>query len=79
MAEVEKKRVEDEQEMSLEEGFEKLDALAEKLEDRELALEESFALYKEGMELLKRCSEKIDAVEKKMLQVNADGEMMPFE
>ena len=32
--------------------------LAEKLEDKETSLEDSFNLYKQGMELLKFCSDK---------------------
>lgn len=65
-------------EQTVEEAFEELDALAEKLEDRETSLEESFALYKKGMELLKQCSEKLDTVEKKMLQMNEDGTLDEF-
>lgn len=65
-------------EQTVEEAFEELDALAEKLEDRETSLEQSFALYKKGMELLKQCSEKLDTVEKKMLQMNEDGTLDEF-
>ena len=43
-----------------------------------LPLEESFQIYKEGMELLKECSARIDTVEKKMLQINSDGEISEF-
>ena len=50
----------------------------EKLESRDIALEESFAMYQKGMELLKKCSKKIDTVEKKMLKVNEDGELSEF-
>lgn len=42
-----------------------LDGLAEKLEDRETSLEDSFRFYRQGMELLKFCSEKLDTVEKR--------------
>ena len=52
-------------EKTLEEAFEKLGELAERLEDSETSLEDSFRFYKEGMELLKYCSEKLDTVEKK--------------
>ena len=47
-------------------------------QDQETSLEESFALYKKGMELLKYCSEKLDTVEKKMLQINEDGTFSEF-
>ena len=59
------------EEKSLEEMFAELDLLAEKLED-------SFILYRQGMELLKLCSGKLDTVEKKMLQLNEDGTFSEF-
>lgn len=65
-------------EMSIEEAFGRLDELAEKLEDRETSLEDSFQLYSKGMELLKYCSSKLDTVEKKMLQMNEDGTLSEF-
>ena len=66
------------QEETLEEVFAQLDDLAEKLEDKETSLEDSFNLYKQGMELLKFCSDKLDTVEKKMLQMNEDGTFSAF-
>ena len=65
-------------EKTLEEAFEKLGELAERLEDSETSLEDSFLFYKEGMELLKYCSEKLDTVEKKMLQMDEDGTLREF-
>ena len=67
-----------ETDLTLEESFLKLDRLVEKLESRETSLEESFQAYRKGMELLKYCSGKIDRVEKKMLQINEDGEFSEF-
>ena len=55
---------------TIEEVFQELDNLAVKLEDSETSLEDSFRFYKEGMELLKYCSDKLDTVEKKMLQMD---------
>ena len=66
------------QKETLEEVFAQLDDLAEKLEDKETSLEDSFNLYKQGMELLKFCSDKLDTVEKKMLQMNEDGTFSEF-
>ena len=64
--------------MTLEDAFARLDELTERMEDRDLSLEESFRLYKEGMELLRLSKEKIDTVEKKMLQITEDGELQEF-
>ena len=66
------------QEETLEEVFAQRDDLAEKLEDKETSLEDSFNLSKQGMELLKFCSDKLDTVEKKMLQMNEDGTFSEF-
>ena len=65
-------------EKTIEEAFKELDALAQKLEDRETSLEDSFLYYKKGMELLKFCNDKLDTVEKKMLQMNEDGTLREF-
>ena len=54
------------EEKPLEEMFAELDLLAEKLENRDTSLEDSFILYRQGMELLKLCSGKLDTVEKNM-------------
>ena len=66
------------EEKPLEEMFTELDLLAGKVEDRETSVEDSFRVYRQGMELLKLCSEKLDTVEKKMLQLNEDGTFSEF-
>ena len=66
------------QEAPIEENLKELDGIVEKLESRDIYLEESFTLYQKGMELLKQCSSKIDRVEKKMLKINEDGELSEF-
>ena len=53
-------------------------ALCRKLEDKETPLEESFRLYRQGMELLKDLNGRLDTVEKKMLQMNEDGTFREF-
>ena len=74
MAETEEKK----EARSIEETFGELDLLAQKLEDRDTPLEESFRLYRQGMELLKDLSGRLDTVEKKMLQMNEDGTFREF-
>lgn len=66
------------EEITIEEALQELDGIVEKLESREISLEESFSMYQKGMEVLKQCSEKIDMVEKKMLQMNKDGDLSEF-
>ncbi len=48
------------------------------LEVEDISLEDSFVQYKKGMELLKVCNEKIDAIEKKVLILNGEGETDEF-
>ena len=68
----------DTQNREIEEVFQELDTIAEKLESGDTSLEDSFRLYKKGMELLKYCSDRLDTVEKKMLQMDEDGTLREF-
>ena len=65
-------------EKNIEDVFQELDVIAEKLESSDTSLEDSFRLYKKGMELLKYCSGKLDTVEKKILQMDEDGTLREF-
>jgi exodeoxyribonuclease VII small subunit len=67
------------EELTLEQGFQQLDEIIEKLEDREIPLEESFQLYEQGVKLLQGCNEKIDRVEKQVQKLNADNSLSDFE
>lgn len=62
----------------LEEAFVQLEETVAALEQEDISLEESFRIYKEGMELLKKCNQAIDQVEKKVLVLNEDGETHEF-
>ncbi|MCI7813697.1 MAG: exodeoxyribonuclease VII small subunit [Lachnospiraceae bacterium] len=66
------------EEKTIEQGFRELDEVIEALQNKDLALEESFVLYKRGMELLKECNEKIDRVEKRVMAMNEEGEWDEF-
>ncbi len=59
MAKTEKKR-------TLEELLSDLETITAELEAQELPLEEAFAKYRTGMELLKECNTAIDTVEKEL-------------
>ena len=73
-----KKETADQEQFRLEEAFDRIDALLEKLQDKDVTLEESFGLYQEGMGLLKLCNENIDHVEKQMLQIDEEGQTHEF-
>lgn len=63
---------------NLEEAFAKLEETVEVLEREDISLEKSFKEYQKGMELLKKCSETIDRVEKKVLILNENGGLDEF-
>ena len=73
-----KKETADQEQFRLEEAFDRIEALLEKLQDKDVTLEESFGLYQEGMALLKLCNENIDHVEKQMLQIDEEGQTHEF-
>ena len=45
----------------------------------DITLEESFSLYKDGMELIKQCNADIDRVEKQVQILNADGQVTDWD
>ena len=66
----------------VEKNYEQLNALFSGVM-QEIAVEpeynyQYFRFYKEGMELLKYCSGRLDTVEKKMLQMDEDGTLREF-
>lgn len=64
--------------LSLEEAFEQIEEVISHLETEEITLEQSFLEYNRGMKLLQHCNEKIDRVEKKVLQINENGGLDEF-
>ncbi|MBQ9505144.1 MAG: exodeoxyribonuclease VII small subunit [Lachnospiraceae bacterium] len=65
--------------LSIEESFELLDEIIEKMEDEDITLEESFAAFEEGMKVLKSANSRIDEVEKKVRVINENGELDEFQ
>jgi exodeoxyribonuclease VII small subunit len=65
--------------LPLEELFAKAEELTGQLADPELALEEAFEAYQEGMKIIRACNSRIDQVEKQMLAMNRDDELVPFD
>ena len=67
-----------EQELTIEETFERLQALLARMEEEDVSLEESFDCYEQGMKLIRYCNETIDTVEKKVRVLSAGGEQDEF-
>lgn len=68
----------EEKQSSLEELMEEIEDILDKMDEKEISLEDSFLLYEEGMKKLKLCNSRIDQVEKKMLVINEEGELEEF-
>ena len=64
---------EEEKNLSLEESLSALEQVMEELNSPELSLEESFGLYKQGMDLLLKCNQAIDKVEKELMILEENG------
>lgn len=69
---------EEEKEPTIEDLMAKIDALSAEMEEGDLPLEDSFAKYREGMELIKQCTKQIAAVEKQMQVLDEQGELDDF-
>jgi len=63
------------EELTLDEMLQVLDEHIQQLESNDISLEQSFQVYEKGMKLLKECSDKIDRVEKKVMELSADGSL----
>lgn len=68
----------EEKKENLEQKFQALEEVIEKLEGEDVTLEQSFDLYNKGMTLLKNCTRMIDEVEKKVLVLDENGETHGF-
>ncbi len=59
-------------EPSFEDAYRQLESVVQKLEAGGLPLEESIALYEEGMRLAQICSRQLDAAELRVTQITAE-------
>ena len=64
---------------TIEQGFENIEEILKKMESKDIALEASFGLYKEAMEELKYCHDKISETQKAVMAIQADGSLALFE
>jgi exodeoxyribonuclease VII small subunit len=75
--------LENAQDLTFEQAFQRLGEVVQKLEGGELPLEQSLALFEEGMALAKLCEAKLDAAEQQVQQlVESDLEgpvLAPFD
>ncbi len=68
----------EEQDLSLEQVMEQLEEVLTELGDDDCSLERAFSLYKTGMQLVVQGNERLDRVEKQMLQMDEKGALHEF-
>jgi len=59
---------------TFEKSLARLESIVSRLEGGELPLEESLALFEEGIGLVKRCSQRLDEAERRVERLVAAGE-----
>ena len=64
---------------SLQAQMDELSAVVEKLEDPDVSLEDSLALYEQGMKLVSAATNTLEAAEQRVAMVTADGEVQALE
>ncbi len=62
---------------SFEQLFEELETTVQKLEEGDLTLDESLALYERGMQLAKQCGEQLDRAELRIKELAPTLDEMP--
>ncbi len=60
---------------SIEENFDKIEDIIERLESNELSLEEAFGLYESGVRLTAQCSKQLDKVEKQLIILRNEADL----
>lgn len=68
----------DETTLSFEDAFKRLEDIVARLEAGDLSLDESLALYEQGQQLARHCSQLLDAAELRVQQLNEDGSLSPL-
>lgn len=64
--------------VSLEERFVHIEEIIGEMENGDISLDQSFELYKNGLEEIKAANSMLDDMEKAMLILNEDGSLEEF-
>lgn len=65
-------------EKSYEEAIKRLEAIVGLLEKNEVPLEESIALFQEGIELSQYCNHKLENIQYKVAKIYENGQLKDF-
>ena len=67
-------------EQKFEESLTRLEKIVDQLESKEAPLEQSLALFEEGVQLARLCQQKLEQAKKKVeVLIKETGELKPFE
>jgi exodeoxyribonuclease VII small subunit len=61
-------------EFNIDQGFEQLDQILEKLGNDEVKLSDAVKLYSEGVGVVKQCKDSLDKIDKELIILEDDGE-----
>lgn len=79
---MENEKIKDIEKLDLESALKRLDEVVSGMSRQGVSLEDSIALYEEGVALVKLCNSKLESVERRinMLRMTPDGEIVaePF-
>lgn len=64
--------------VSLEERFKHIEGIINQMETGDISLDQSFELYKTGLEEIKLANTMLDEMERAMLELNEDGSLEEF-
>ena len=64
--------------LNIEEHFTNIEEIIEKMESNTSSLDETFELYKKGLDEIKQANQALDKIEKEMLVLNAENELEEF-
>ncbi len=62
----------------LEERFVRIEEILKQMEDENVTLDESFELYKKGLNEIKAANSSLETIEKEMLVLREDGKLEEF-
>jgi exodeoxyribonuclease VII small subunit len=65
--------------LNYEEAFEQLTQIVQQLENDNLPLNDSLALFEQGQKLADHCQQLLEEAELRVNQLSEDGDIQPFE
>lgn len=68
----------EEEPFSLETSFRQLDEMIEKLQSKDISLNDAVETYAKGMELCSKCAASIDLAEKTVLTLRGEDDILAF-